>query len=680
MARKIAESAPEPQVAADTGAHAMHGAPIKYRPDIDGLRAVAVLSVIGFHAFPDWFPGGFVGVDVFFIISGYLISSIIFEQVRDGKFSIATFYARRIKRIFPSLIVILVFCLVAGWYVLLPHELKMLGKHVAAGAGFISNFALWRESGYFDVAAESKPLLHLWSLGIEEQFYFLWPATIYWAWKRKINLLGVVLVLVLASFALNIFFLHSKAVATFYLPATRVWELLIGGVLAHVDHGKNPSAALSWNRWSHARSLLGAGLILASVFLLNRYVAFPGWWALLPCIGAYLLISAGPKAWANQTILSRKVMVWFGLISFPLYLWHWPLLAFAQVIEAAKPAIEIRVVAVLASIALAWVTYQVVEKRVRFLPGAEKPLFAGCCVVLLLGLAAWQGSFEPRHHSPQIKAVADAIADWEYPPAGFSTLQYDGYRFDARRGAIAGSTIFLGDSDVQQYAPRADHLLASAPQTTRTAIFATTGGCPPIPGVVLDRTKDCQPRLAAASKLALTSDVDVIVIGACWYCYFYSDAKSTSPDEYYFLKNGQRYYLNTPAGVDLAIASFEAFLKSMSSRKKVYVVLSSPVGDDLDPRYLLTGSRFGTLAYKQQAGLSQAGFLARFGAMNERLRHIASGAGAIIIDPLPAMCANGVCPALADDGMPIYSDGVHIRASYVRKFASFVDPALKLER
>jgi len=657
-------------------------APLKYRPDIDGLRAVAVLSVIGYHAFPDWFPGGFIGVDIFFIISGYLITSIILEQVREGTFTIGRFYARRIKRIFPALTVILLFCIAFGWLVLLPHEYSQLGKHIAAGAGFSSNFVLWREAGYFDVSAETKPLLHLWSLGIEEQFYFFWPAAIYWAWKKKVSVLGTTVVVLLASFALNIAFLPSKAVATFYMPFTRVWELLIGAVLAYIAQN---GQALSWLRPAHpaegrtadAHALVGVALIAAAWALLHKTAPFPGWWALLPSLGAFFLISAGPTAWINKSVLSHPVLVWFGLISFPLYLWHWPLLAFAHVIEAARPALGTRLIAVAASILLAWLTYEVIEKKLRFRSGAEKSLFAACFAVLLVGLAVWQGWFEPRHRSREIKAVAAAIADWNYPPASFERFEYGGQRFFEKSGGLPGKVVFLGDSIVEQYAPRAEHLLTSETASTKSVVFAATGGCPPIPGVVRDRTKECQPRLATARQLVATDAVDTVVVGACWYCYFHSDAHSIPGDDYYVLKDGKRYSLTTPEGQDLAMASFAEFLASLATQRKVFVILSSPAGDGVNPSYLLNGSRFGTLKYKESAGIVQSEFESQFGAVNERLRKIAIASGAAVVDPMPAMCKGGVCSALAADGAPMYADGVHIRSSYVRQFASFIDVTMK---
>ncbi|HIE3585867.1 TPA: acyltransferase family protein, partial [Legionella anisa] len=167
----------------------------KYRADIDGLRAIAVLSVVVFHVFPKWMKGGFVGVDIFFVISGFLISTIIFEGLEKNSFSFVDFYKKRIKRIFPALVFVLLFCLILGWFALFPQEYKQLGKHVMGGAGFISNFMLWLETGYFDNAAETKPLLHLWSLGIEEQFYIIWPFLVWFVWKKRFNLFFVIMLI-----------------------------------------------------------------------------------------------------------------------------------------------------------------------------------------------------------------------------------------------------------------------------------------------------------------------------------------------------------------------------------------------------------------------------------------------------------------------------------------------------
>ena len=304
-----------------------------YRPDIDGLRAVAVLSVVIFHAFPDeaWLPGGFIGVDVFFVISGYLISKILFSEIEQHRFSLASFYGRRIRRIFPALAVCLAAVLAYGFVVLLPSELAQLGKQVFFGASFLSNFALWSESGYFDRAATSKPLLHLWSLGIEEQFYILWPPLLWIAFKLKAAIGRLIVGLLVASFAVNIALSLTDTSSDFYLPVSRFWELLAGAALAWRPD-INLKAGLK-----HVISLAGIAAILMSARLFASEMHFPGWLALLPVAGSVAVILAGSNAVVNKTILSNRVAVSIGLISYPLYLWHWPLIAFSYVIRGKPP-------------------------------------------------------------------------------------------------------------------------------------------------------------------------------------------------------------------------------------------------------------------------------------------------------------------------------------------------------
>lgn len=359
----------------------------KYRADIDGLRAVAVLAVVCFHAFPAALKGGFIGVDIFFVISGFLISSILLTSLQEDTFSYKEFYLRRILRIFPALIVVLSFCYVLGWFVLLPKEFQQLGKHMVGGAVFVSNLFFWQEAGYFDNASETKPLLHLWSLGVEEQFYIVWPCLLLLAWKRRTNLLKVAAFFIAVSFPVNVYALHvDDAVQAFYSPVARFWELLLGGLLAYiqmhtipveqyVSQGLNrlvgvlPGGSrfalrpVTLQNWLSA---LGALLIVAAMFFVDRHHTFPGWWALLPTVGAFLIISAGPKAVVNRLILSARPMVWVGIISYPLYLWHWPLLSFATIMENKTPSLGLKASAVALAFLLAWLTYLFVERPIRF--------------------------------------------------------------------------------------------------------------------------------------------------------------------------------------------------------------------------------------------------------------------------------------------------------------------------
>ncbi|MGY3137904.1 peptidoglycan/LPS O-acetylase OafA/YrhL [Bradyrhizobium sp. USDA 4501] len=288
-----------------------------YRPDIDGLRAVAVSLVVLGHAFPQYVPGGFVGVDIFFVISGYLITGIIYGDIQNGSFSLATFYARRIRRIFPALIVVLIAAFIAGWQLLMPSELVALGKEIAAGAGFSANLLFYSEGGYFDAAAQTKPLLHLWSLGIEEQFYLVWPLLLWALMRWRIAAAAPLALIFIASLVANILVVRTNPEAAFYQPFTRAWELAAGALVA----------VCLPNGFSAARDLLGwfALAVIASVTAFySPSMTYPGIAAVAPVAAAAALIMSG-----RNRFLSTRTAVAIGLISYPLYLWHWPILVFA---------------------------------------------------------------------------------------------------------------------------------------------------------------------------------------------------------------------------------------------------------------------------------------------------------------------------------------------------------------
>jgi len=359
----------------------------KYRSEIDGLRAIAVLLVVIFHASPGRLNGGFVGVDIFFVISGFLISSIILENLNNNTFSFTTFYGRRIRRIFPALSIVLIASLAFGWFELLPGEYKQLGKHIAGGASFISNFLLWGESGYFDIP-ETKPLLHLWSLGIEEQFYIIWPLLLFVMFKSRLNLLTVIGVVALFSFVINIETTARDTIAAFYSPQARFWELLVGSSLAYLSLYKMQLLPKPDSVVAHLLSFGGVALIAVAA-LITRKGSFPGWWAGLPTIATAAIIFAGPQVWLNRELLSSRVLVWFGLISFPLYLWHWPLLSFARIVEGETPNRTMRIGTVLTSIGLAWLTYWLVETRVRKGTYMAAKSLVLCVVILAVGCAGY---------------------------------------------------------------------------------------------------------------------------------------------------------------------------------------------------------------------------------------------------------------------------------------------------
>jgi peptidoglycan/LPS O-acetylase OafA/YrhL len=353
----------------------------RYRPDIDGLRAVAVLLVVNFHAFPEATPGGFIGVDIFFVISGFLITGIVTRELDSARFSLLRFYDRRIRRIFPALLVVLVEVLALGYLWLLPGPYARLSADVFASAAFTANIALLLQSGYFDVESARRPLLHLWSLGIEEQFYLVWPPILMLAARFRIRPLGVAAAIGLASFALNVALVGENPVATFYLPFTRAWELLAGGALACAsDRIPQHRSASNW------RAGLGLALIVIAAALLDPHRAFPGWWAVLPVAGGALVLSA-PSAWGVRHLLASPPLVRIGLISYPLYLWHWPLLVFAAIIKFAPLTLLESQLVVLASVLLAWATYRFVEIPVRFGRPSRLGLAGLCATMVLIAIA-----------------------------------------------------------------------------------------------------------------------------------------------------------------------------------------------------------------------------------------------------------------------------------------------------
>ena len=627
----------------------------KYRPDIDGLRALGVLLVLVFHAFPQTLPGGFVGVDIFFVVSGYLISTILFGNLENGSFSLAEFYRRRIRRIFPALIVVLTSCWVLGWFVLLLDEHRQLGLHLVAGAGFFSNLVLWREAGYFDSDAYTKPLLHLWSLGIEEQFYILWPLLLVLVWQRRHKLLGITLVIAVASFAVNLHLTAANPVAAFYAPWSRFWELMSGGVLAYLTLHRSTCLTARPN----GQSAVGLFLILLGVALLNKRAAFPGWWALLPTLGTCLVIAAGPDAWLNRKCLGSRGMVAIGLISYPLYLWHWPLLSLAWIISGRMPPTGTRMLLVGLSFLLAWLTYRFVERPLR--AGGQRTamrLVGGMSVVLLIGLASHAQWLRPRHDDAAIGPIIEAIDDWEYP-SGLQKTIFAGTPGRTKR-AGAQTVLFIGDSHLEQYSPRVVSLLEAGAK--RSVLFLTSPGCAPIPGSGQTNryhVATCNVFRQQLKQLVEHPEIASVVIGGAWNLYF---LESASPEAEHL-------------DLDLEFARLAQFIQSIAARKKVYFVLDNPSGAQFEPRHFFAGSRLTQFTIKPFA--TQVPFDPAQDALRRRLALIASAAGATVLDPVSGLCRENHCPVVSAAGKPIYKDGNHYRPFFVREHADFIDVTLQ---
>lgn len=662
----------------------------KYRQDIDGLRAVAVLSVVAFHAFPYWLKGGFIGVDVFFVISGFLISTIILKSLDNSRFSFFEFYIRRIKRIFPALILVLSACFAFGWFSLLADEYRQLGKHMAGGAGFVSNLILWSESGYFDNAAEFKPLLHLWSLGVEEQFYIVWPLVLWIAYRLRLNLLTISLVFGFSSFLLNIDKVYVSSVGAFYSPLTRFWELLAGSVLAWILLYRNKSfpnflyrldlvlisviyagpVARDGRTLANSVSAAGFGLLVFGFCFMSKDLIFPGYWAGVPVLGAVLIILAGSKAWINRKILSNKVLVWFGLISFPLYLWHWPLLAFARILEGDMPSRNIRIGAVLLAVVLAWLTYRFVERPIR---GEGRSLTKAALlavimiIVGLLGCLTYiKNGFEFR--VADFKKISQAAGEWLYP--GDMTRFKFGERYFLRlKSETDDETLYVGDSNIEQYFVRIEHLVSTEPRITNSAVFATGGGCMPVPEAPYDSAhKHCVGFTESAELYAKENfKVKAVVIGAQWNYYFlygnYLDGK--------FGVGGADYITSLKK-----LGKYVADLKGMG--KKVFVVLNIPVGKELDPKYMaVRGLEYFPNVIKYRAGgISRSQVDGMYAQIQSDLKMVAEQNGATVISPMDYLCDSSTCPSVDRDGEPLYKDATHLRSSYSKYHADFMDATI----
>lgn len=639
------------------------GSSAAYRPDVDGLRALAVLAVLAFHAFPSAVPGGFAGVDVFFVISGFLISGILLDELAQERFSLGGFYWRRVRRIFPALLLVLTATLALGWRVLLPDEYALLGKHVAAGAAFVSNLALWREAGYFDAAADLKPLLHLWSLGIEEQYYLLWPLLLYAFSRSRRALLGMIVAVGAASFVLNVALVGAHPTSAFYLPVTRFWELLGGSLLAYLGrNGKRFGAG------SNAVSLAGLALLVAGLALLDGSRAFPGWWALLPVGGTMLVIAAGPTAWLNRRIFSLRPVVYVGLISYPLYLWHWPLLSYARIIHGGEAPWTLRLGLLALAVLLSVLTYELVEKPIRharlgLLARRTVPALAAAMALLFAGgVAARQAMLLPSSAAdPQIAEIARAARDW------------DGTRNAVIVGDSPRAVLFFGDSHMEHYLPRIREVLREHRAPLRTVIVKTEGGCAPVPGIER-RGQHCNDFVEEGLRLARSANVDTVVIAASWVG---------------FVSRGDYHPAGDPdaPALDLLAPSsawvfrrFEAALaRLVAEGKRVVLVLSSPRGSAFSPKSVLERDWTTVRVSHPYVAVPVARLHQLTRPIDERLQRIAERAGATVLDPTQWLCDDGYCPAADAHGRPLYMDDSHIRASVARSRLDELDRFVYLD-
>src|SRR3954451_431602 len=648
----------------------------RYRPDIDGLRAFAVLSVVLYHAFPKVVTGGFVGVDIFFVISGFLISKIPFTEMTDDRFSFTMFHGRRIRRIFPALAVCLVAVLTFGFVSLMPSELAQLGKHAFFGAAFLSNIVLWSESGYFDNAATLKPLLHLWSLGIEEQFYIFWPALLWLAFRMKAKVGRLLAVLFLASFALNIALSITNIADDFYLPVSRFWELLAGAGLAW----RPPTLTPIVRSWT---SFVGLAALLTSASLFTPGMSFPGWPALLPVAGAAAVIVAGPEAAVNRIVFSNRAIVFVGLISYPLYIWHWPLISYAYVIRLGKAPTPLMATAlVAASFLLAWVTYRFVEFPVRFGHRYQRTQIVVACVAAVgaCGLAVWTKSGFPERFPPlpgiDIRKIGDAKRDADSKPTKGMEVLNDDWTLLAHLGFGDRKVALSGDSMLFHYGPRVQQL-ANEGQLAVDTYFVTGPRCAPVPGLLQrDKFARCANLPNILVELIKRERIQSVVLGAARQGYSAEGIGESMLIE----REGRRLPLNTKEGMDAFYANLEDYIRLLQGQDaKVYLVRGVPRHNRFDPGEMVTRSLAGfRIAPDVEKAVPIAELQAVHAAVDAKLRTVSEHTGATLLDPLPDICGSGDgCLPFFGAGEPKFSGNLHLRPLFVREHLRFLDPLLK---
>lgn len=501
-----------------------------YRPDIDGLRALAVLMVLGFHAFPRALPGGFAGVDVFFVISGFLISRLIIVQLKQGSFSTARFYAARIRRIFPALALVLAASFAIGWTVLLPDGFERLGKHIVAGAAFVANLTLWGETGYFDAAANHKPLLHLWSLGVEEQFYAIWPVLLATAWKRDVSLKLLVGCVLLGSLALSLLTTPGHSAFAFYFPLTRFWELMLGSLLAirRVESGSSTAPTdsgperLTALPLAEAFGFAGIAMIVASAAWLNASMPYPGWRALIPTIGTAFIIASGQRSRLISFALANRYTVGIGLISYPLYLWHWPLLSFAAISAGHTPSVPVRIVLLALSFALAATTFVLVESPIRF--GAVRKRSVPVSVAMMLGAVGF-GVFTYGSAGARFRFPSDVQRVLANEGLGFRSdyrinekcwlareEPFDGFAvscFVPGTETTKRRILLWGDSYAGRLYPGLDKVLGASSAISQM----TRDSCPPVLDV---QYPTCIRSNAYVLQTIRRSPPDTVILAASW--------------------------------------------------------------------------------------------------------------------------------------------------------------------
>jgi peptidoglycan/LPS O-acetylase OafA/YrhL len=647
----------------------------KYRPDIDGLRAVAVLSVLFFHSGFGAFSGGYVGVDVFFVISGYLITTIIVREIAAGEFSIRAFYERRFRRILPALVGVVLASLIVGCLLLPPDSVVELGRSAVATALFSSNIFFYLESGYFDAPAELKPLLHTWSLAVEEQYYIFFPLLLlFLARFGQRHYLAGLLVLGLASFMASVLWTASQPSLAFYLIPTRAWELFLGSVLAlHVLPA--PTA----RPWREVLTLVGVALIAYSVFVFDATTVFPGSAAAVPTLGAALVIYAGLGGGSVvAAALSWRPVVFVGLISYSLYLWHWPVIVYTKLLTIHEPSVTVIAAMIAVTFVLSILSWRYIETPLRVGDILRKPgsllrasvLASLAIVVVGLSLVAADGL--PGRYEVYFPEAFDTERQ-RWNDCKKVSARLDSGRGLCPLGADGAEAQFIlwGDSHAESLASGID---LSASDAGVAGVFATESACAPLLHIERPGRRKCELfNVTVLAYIAERSELETVILVGRWALL----ASGTR----YKKESGEPVQLLDTLADEGATSSNEALFELGLRRtvsaltdmgRRVVILETVPeVGFEVPSAYLiaeLTGRNVQTLIAPTVAEYSE-----RNRAASSVLASLADSGAVQIIKPATTLCDEKVC-AVTARGVPLYRDSNHLSTFGARYLAPQMDP------
>jgi peptidoglycan/LPS O-acetylase OafA/YrhL len=647
-----------------------HGATTHhYRRDIDGIRTIAVLSVVVYHFFPDVLPGGFIGVDIFFVISGFLITQNILTQHALQRFSMRDFYERRIRRILPALSVVLIATSVIAWISLYLSEFRDLGSNVIASVGFFNNIHLYYSSlNYFADFAVRQPLLHLWSLGIEEQFYIFWPLLISMLVRHPRWQAMILASIVMMSFTINIIDIQFHPEATFYLLPSRLWQLACGGILAHVIYGQNTNTLP--RSLANILAITGLAIIAVCVGIYNEKLNYPGWYALFPTMAAVLLIAAGSHAWSNRTILAHPIIVWVGLISYPLYLWHWPLLSFATFLAEFWLTPIIKVGILVLSIILAAGTYYFIEQPIRF--GRYKNLSAWniLAVFVSIGGLGWlmQSKLVPvlAKIDPQniTQLMPDHKCDRLFRNAELPLQSYC-YVDRPPETPITHTNIVIGDSHAGRI------VIGLVTTDPHSAIYGyITNGCMPISNFIRFKNNSTQSicnaqefanGLQVVRQTILASETPTTIYLVGRYSLINGHGINTSN------RNSTRYqapnvtHIPTEAEVDAHFqAGLAQTLDTLTTLPHTRVVFVDQVPEmSFTPLNCMRASQLFNIS--GHCVISQQRVQAHFARYQRLVSTVLQTRPQVLrYQPMDILCTAGVCTALGDNQSLLYKDDHHL--------------------